>query len=129
MNVALQSGWLTADPEFGPTTKGQYCNFTLGVHETSKFKNQRGLFVPMTCYDDAAERIKKTCSKGTFITIVNGKLIMDEWETKEGQKRSMLKVQQYAFEVSRFGTGKEDEQGRTLEQAIGDLHNDLPFHN
>ena len=129
MNVALQSGWLTADPEFGPTTKGQYCNFTLGVHETSKFKNQRGLFVPMTCYDDAAERIKKTCSKGTFITIVNGKLIMDEWETKEGQKRSMLKVQQYAFEVSRFGTGKEDEQGRTLEEAIGDLHDDLPFHN
>ena len=127
MNVALQSGWLTADPEFGPTTKGQYCNFTLGVHETSKFKNQRGLFVPMTCYDDAAERIKKTCSKGTFITIVNGKLIMDEWETKEGQKRSMLKVQQYAFEVSRFGTGKEDEQGRTLEEAIGDLHDDLPF--
>ena len=83
----------------------------------------------MTCYDDAAERIKKTCSKGTFITIVNGKLIMDEWETKEGQKRSMLKVQQYAFEVSRFGTGKEDEQGRTLEEAIGDLHDDLPFHN
>ena len=129
MNVALQSGWLTADPEFGPTTKGQYCNFTLGVHETSKFKKERGLFVPMTCYDDAAERIKKTCSKGTFITIVNGKLIMDEWETKEGQKRSMLKVQQYAFEVSRFGTGKEDEQGRTLEEAIGDLHDDLPFGN
>ena len=129
MNVALQSGWLTADPEFGPTTKGQYCNFTLGVHETSKFKNQRGLFVPMTCYDDAAERIKKTCSKGTFITITNGKLISDEWVTKEGQKRSMLKLQQYAFEMSRFGDGKEDEQGKTLEQAIGDLHDDLPFHN
>ena len=118
MNVALISGWLTADPEFGPTTKGQYCNFTLGVHETSKFKKDRGLFIPVVCYDDAAERIKKTCVKGTFITITNGKLISDEWVTKEGQKRSMLKLQQYAFEMSRFGDGKEDEQGKTLNKPL-----------
>ena len=125
MNQALLSGWLTADPEHGPTTKGQYCNFTLGIHEASKYKKERDLFVPITCYDDAAERIKKTCSKGSFISIVNGKLISDEWTTPEGQKRSMLKVQQYIFEVSRFGTGKEDEQGKTLQEAF----DDLPFEN
>ena len=124
MNLSLQSGWLTADPDFGPTTKGQYCNFTLGVLETGKYKKERGLFVPITCYDDAAERIKKTCSKGSFIQITNGRLIMDEWE-KDGQKRQMLKVQQYVFEAGRFGTGKEDEQGRTLKEAF----DDLPFEN
>ena len=124
MNQSFLSGWLTADPDLGPTSKGQYCNFTLGVHESSKYKKDRGLFVPITCYDDAAERIKKTCSKGTFIAITNGRLIDDEWE-KDGQKRHMLKVQQYVFEVSRFGLGKEDDQGRTLKEAF----DELPFEN
>ena len=125
MDVVIASGWLTADPEHGPTSKGQYCNFTMGVLEY-KFKdsNRKGLFLPMVCYDDTAERVKKTCSKGTFMTLTNARHIMDEWE-KEGQKRQMLKIQVYGFEVSRFGTGKEDDQGRTLKEAF----DDLPFSN
>ena len=121
MDVVIASGWLTADPEHGPTSKGQYCNFTMGVLEY-KFKdsNRKGLFLPMVCYDDTAERVKKTCSKGTFMTLTNARHIMDEWE-KEGQKRQMLKIQVYGFEVSRFGTGKEDDQGRTLKEAFDDL--------
>ena len=125
MDIVIASGWLTADPEHGPTSKGQYCNFTLGVLEY-KFKDskRKGLFLPMVCYDDTAERVKKTCSKGSFITLTNARHIMDEWE-KEGQKRQMLKIQIYGFEVSRFGTGKEDDQGRTLKEAF----DDLPFQN
>ena len=125
MDIVIASGWLTADPEHGPTSKGQYCNFTLGVLEY-KFKDskRKGLFLPMVCYDDTAERVKKTCSKGTFMTLTNARHIMDEWE-KEGQKRQMLKIQVYGFEVSRFGTGKEDDQGRTLKEAF----DDLPFEN
>ena len=125
MDVVIASGWLTAVPEHGPTSKGQYCNFTLGVLEY-KFKdsNRKGLFLPMVCYDDTAERVKKTCSKGTFMTLTNARHIMDEWE-KEGQKRQLLKIQVYGFEVSRFGTGKEDDQGRTLKEAF----DDLPFEN
>ena len=125
MDIVITSGWLTADPEHGPTSKGQYCNFTLGVLEY-KFKDskRKGLFLPMVCYDDTAERVKKTCSKGSFITLTNARHIMDEWE-KEGQKRQMLKIQVYGFEVSRFGTGKEDDQGRTLKEAF----DDLPFEN
>ena len=121
MDVVIASGWLTADPEHGPTSKGQYCNFTMGVLEY-KFKDskRKGLFLPMVCYDDTAERVKKTCSKGTFMTLTNARHIMDEWE-KEGQKRQMLKIQVYGFEVSRFGTGKEDDQGRTLKEAFDDL--------
>ncbi len=121
MDIVIASGWLTADPEHGPTSKGQYCNFTMGVLEY-KFKdsNRKGLFLPMVCYDDTAERVKKTCSKGTFMTLTNARHIMDEWE-KEGQKRQMLKIQVYGFEVSRFGTGKEDDQGRTLKEAFDDL--------
>ncbi len=125
MDIVIASGWLTADPEHGPTSKGQYCNFTMGVLEY-KFKDskRKGLFLPMVCYDDTAERVKKTCSKGSFITLTNARHIMDEWE-KEGQKRQMLKIQVYGFEVSRFGTGKEDDQGRTLKEAF----DDLPFEN
>ena len=125
MDIVIASGWLTADPEHGPTSKGQYCNFTLGVLEY-KFKDRKrkGIFLPMVCYDDTAERVKKTCSKGSFITLTNARHIMDEWE-KEGQKRQMLKIQVYGFEVSRFGTGKEDDQGRTLKEAF----DDLPFEN
>jgi len=126
MDIVITSGWLTADPEHGPTSKGQYCNFTLGVLEY-KFKDskKKGLFLPIVCYDDTAERVKKTCVKGSFITLTNARHIMDEWETKEGQKRQMLKIQIYGFEVSRFGTGKEDDQGRTLKEAF----DDLPFEN
>ena len=121
MDIVIASGWLTADPEHGPTSKGQYCNFTMGVLEY-KFKDskRKGLFLPMVCYDDTAERVKKTCSKGTFMTLTNARHIMDEWE-KEGQKRQLLKIQVYGFEVSRFGTGKEDDQGRTLKEAFDDL--------
>jgi len=128
MDIVIASGWLTADPEHGPTSKGQYCNFTLGVLEY-KFKDskRKGLFLPMVCYDDTAERVKKTCSKGSFITLTNARHIMDEWE-KEGQKRQMLKIQVYGFEVSKFGTGGYEikaEQGRTLKEAF----DDLPFEN
>jgi single-stranded DNA-binding protein len=126
MNQTLLSGWLTADPEIGPTNKGQFCNFTLGVLEY-KYKDDKGkgLFVPIFCYNDTAERIKKTCVKGSFIFVTSAKLVQQEWTNKEGQKRSQLKVQMFSFEVARFGTGKEDEQGRTLEQAFSDL----PFDN
>ena len=128
MDIVIASGWLTADPEHGPTSKGQYCNFTLGVLEY-KFKDskRKGLFLPMVCYDDTAERVKKTCSKGSFITLTNARHIMDEWE-KEGQKRQMLKIQVYGFEVSKFGTGGYEikaEQGKTLKEAF----DDLPFEN
>jgi single-stranded DNA-binding protein len=125
MDIVIASGWLTADPVHGPTNKGQFCNFTMGVLEyNSKDNKKRGLFLPMVCYDDTAERIKKTCSKGTFITLTNARHIMDEWE-KDGQKRQMLKIQVYGFEVSKFGTGKEDIQGKTLKEAF----EDLPFEN
>ena len=50
--------------------------------------------------------------------------IMDEWE-KEGKTYQMLKIKLYSFEVSRFGLGKEDEEGRTLKEAF----DDLPFEN
>ena len=122
MDIVIVSGWLTADPEHGPTIKGQYCNFTLGVLEY-KYKDDKGkgLFVPIFCYDDTAERIKKTRAKGDFLIITSGKLVQQEWTNKDGQKRSQLKVQMFSFEAARFGTGKEDEQGRTLQEAFSDL--------
>ena len=126
MNQYIASGWLTADPDFGPTKKGQFCNFTLGVLEY-RYKDDKGngLFVPMFCYDDTAERIKKTCVKGSYIVLVSAKLAQQDWINKEGQKRSQLKVQLFQFEAGRFGTGKENEQGITLKEA----YNSLPFDN
>jgi len=119
MDIVITSGWLTADPDHGPTSKGQYCNFTLGVLEY-RFKDSKR----KGCYDDTAERVKKTCVKGTFITFSNAHHIMDEWD-KDGKKYQMLKIKLYSFEVSRFGTGKEDEEGRTLKEAF----DELPFDN
>ena len=74
MNISLQSGCLTADPNHGPTTKGQYCNFTLGVHETSKFKKENIKFL---FYEDLI------FDKKAFTNSLADFLNLDELYTKE----------------------------------------------
>ena len=123
MNQFTGSGWVTANPDIGPTSKGQNCNFSIGILETRrKREDGKGTFLPFVCYNDVAERIKKTVSKGTYIVIEDAEAIVDEWEDKSGNKRSAVKFQVFKFIVpGSFSGGSKENKEKTLKEAFDDL--------
>ena len=127
MNQFTTSGWVTKTPESGPTNKGQYCNFTIGVLETRRKRdNAKGTFLPFVCYNDVAERIKKTVTKGTYIVIEDAEAIVDTWTDKNGNEKSVVKFQVFKFIIpASFSGGSKENTEKTLKEAF----DDLPFDN
>jgi len=96
LNRVMLLGNLTRDPEVRYTPKGTAVgDMSLAVNQ--KFKGQDGQEREEVCYVDLvawgrqAETCKEFLSKGSPI-FVEGRLQLDQWETKEGEKRSRLRV-------------------------------------
>ena len=91
-NKTISMGNLTRDPELTYTQGGTaLCKFPLAMNE--KFKDKDGnikedvCFVDITVWGKHAENCNKYLSKGSLVQ-VDGKLKLDTWTDKEGQKRS-----------------------------------------
>ena len=89
-------GNLTRDPELRATPSGTaVCQFGLAVNRV--YNNAAGerqeetTFVDVEAWGRQAETISKYVSKGHPL-FVEGRLKLDSWENKEGEKRSKLKV-------------------------------------
>lgn len=111
-NKVILMGNLTRDPELRVTPKGTpVCQIGLAVNE--KFKDKDGnareevTFVDVDVFGRQAEVIAKYMSKGRPI-LVEGRLRLDSWETKEGEKRSKLKVVLDNFQFVGSGQGRGD---------------------
>jgi single-strand DNA-binding protein len=96
LNRVLLAGNLTRDPELRRLPSGMaVADLRLAVNE--KYKNRSGADVETTCFvdvvvwDKTAENCEQYLRKGSPI-LVEGKLQMDEWQGKDGQKRSKLRV-------------------------------------
>ncbi len=113
-NHVVLVGNLTADIELRRLPSGvAVADMRLAVSE--KFKNKSGelvdktVFVDVVVWDRQAENCAQYLGKGSPI-LVSGRLQMDEWTSKEGEKRSKLRVRadQIQFLSSqRRGTGAE----------------------
>jgi single-strand DNA-binding protein len=95
-NRVILMGNLTRDPEVRYLSSGvAVAKLGLAVNERYKTKTGEWKEAPTFIDIDVWERQAETCAeylkKGSPV-LVEGRLKMDEWETKEGEKRSKLKV-------------------------------------
>ena len=108
-NRVILMGHLTRDPELKELQNGSVCNFGIAVNESWKDKSgekqERVTFVDCTAWNGTGEAIAKYLEKGRAIHI-EGRLQQDQWEDKDGQKRSKLKVVVESFQ---FADSKRDD--------------------
>ena len=95
-NRVLLMGNLTRNPEIRYTPSGTAVA-DLGLAVNESFKNKAGEMVEQTCFVDVvvwgrqAETASEYLHKGSPV-FVEGRLQLDQWESKEGEKRSKLRV-------------------------------------
>lgn len=95
-NKVLLIGNLTRDPELRYLQSGTaVCDFGMAVNR--QWRSQSGekkdevCFVDITFFGRSAEVISEFCKKGRSL-FVEGRLQLDSWTGKDGQKRSKLRV-------------------------------------
>jgi single-strand DNA-binding protein len=106
-------GNLTRDPELRVTPKGTaVCQIGLAVNQTYRDKDgnsrEETTFIDVDAFGRQAEVIAKYLTKGRPV-LIEGRLKLDSWESKEGEKRSKLKVVMENFQF--VGGRGENEAG------------------
>ena len=117
LNKVLLIGNLTRDPEVRMMSSGRpVCNFGLALNRSYKDadgnKKEEVTFVDIECFGPRAEAVGRFFSKGRPI-FVEGRLKLDQWESKEGEKRSAIRVVLDNFEF--VDTGKSDGTSTSTE--------------
>ncbi|UQE75008.1 single-stranded DNA-binding protein [Gordonia sp. PP30] len=92
-------GNLTADPELRFTASGApVANFTVAStprtfdRQTNEWKDGEALFLRCSIWRDAAENVTESLTKGTRV-IVQGKLKQRSYETREGERRTVVELE------------------------------------
>lgn len=115
LNRVFLMGNLTRDPQQRFLPSGQSV-VEIGLATNRKFTLQNGekreevTFVDIEAWGKQAEVIAKYFKKGNPI-FIEGRLKFDSWQTKEGEKRSKLKVVLERFEFLGGGQGRGQEGG------------------
>jgi len=117
LNKVLLIGNLTRDPDVKMLSSGRpVCNFGLALNRSYKDgegnRKEEVTFVDVECYGPRAEAIGRFFTKGRSI-FVEGRLKLDQWESKEGEKRSAIRVVLDNFE---FVDSKQDSAGMSERQ-------------
>lgn len=128
LNKVLLIGNLTRDPEVRMMSSGRpVCNFGLALNRNYKDaegnKKEEVTFVDVECFGPRAEAVGRFFSKGRPI-FVEGRLKLDQWETKEGEKRSAIRVVLDNFEF--VDAGKSNGPTATDQSASPVISTDKP---
>ncbi|ACD82809.1 single-stranded DNA-binding protein [Candidatus Methylacidiphilum infernorum] len=117
LNKVFLIGNLTRDPECRYTPKGTPVgDISLAIN--SSFRSQDGQIKDEVCFVDVviwgrqAETCKEYLQKGSLI-FVEGRLQMEQWETKEGEKRTRMKVR--ADRIQFLGKAKGSAPSAAME--------------
>ena len=112
-------GNLTADPELRFTPSGAaVANFTVAStprtfdRQTGEWKDGDALFLRCNIWRQAAENVAETLTRGMRV-IVQGRLRQRSYETKEGEKRTVVELE--VDEVGpalRYATAKVNKANR-----------------
>jgi single-strand DNA-binding protein len=110
-NKVYLMGNLTRDPEVRTTTTGlKIAKFGLAVNRRYRTRDDEAreetTFVDLDAFGNQAEIIEKYCQKGSPL-FVEGRLRLDQWETKDGDKRSKLGVVVENFQFLGSAASKE----------------------
>ena len=113
-NVWMGVGNLTRDPELRFITNGTaVCDFGVALNRKYNDKEET-TFVDVTVWSKLAELCGEHLTKGGKVAIV-GRLKLDTWETKDGQKRSKLVV--VANDVEFLYSKKNENADRDVDET------------
>ena len=121
LNKVFLIGNLTRDPELRYTPSGTaVAEFGLAINR--RFSSQGGEKKEETCFVDcqawarSAEVVSEYCKKGSPL-FIEGRLKLDSWEGRDGQKRSKLRVvvENFQFLGSPQG-GRGGKSGETPQR-------------
>jgi single-strand DNA-binding protein len=112
-------GNLTADPDLKFTTSGAaVANFTVAStprtldRQSGEWKDGEALFLRCNIWREAAENVAETLSKGSRV-IVTGRLKQRSYETREGEKRTVVELEVDEIGPSlRYATAKLNKVSR-----------------
>ena len=140
-------GNLTNDPELRFTPSGSaVANFTVAStprtfdRQSNEWKDGETLFLRASVWRETAENIAESLTKGMRV-IVSGRLKSRTYETKEGEKRTVIELEvdeigpslRYASaKVSRNQRGGDSQgapAGRPAFQGSGQQRQDDPWAN
>lgn len=126
-NKVILAGNLTRDPQLSNLPSGMaVCELGLAINR--KWRPQGGgdmreevCFVDLRAYGKTAETIAQYMQKGKPL-LVEGRLKYDQWEAKDGGKRSKLYVvvDNFQFLGSAQGKGGDATDARAVSAARGD---------
>lgn len=122
MNNVSLVGNLTRDPDLRHTSSNKsVCQFGLAVNE--RYKDASGqwvdkpMFIDCEAWGTTGENIARYMSKGRKVGIT-GSLVLDQWEDKQGGKRSKHKVR---VATCNFLDGKPEARGLESVGASPDV--------
>lgn len=130
LNRVMLAGRLTRDPELKYTPGGiAVCEFGIAVTETWKDKKtgekrEDTCFIDVAAFNNTAETINSFFKKGDPI-FIEGKLKLQQWEGKTGNKMSKhtIKLEMFQF----IGSSRSKEKPKS-GQEIDDIQSeDIPF--
>ena len=112
-------GNLTADPELRFTPSGAaVANFTVAStprifdRQSGEWKDQEALFLRCNIWRQAAENVAESLTRGMRV-VVQGRLRQRSFETKEGEKRTVMEVEVDEIGPSlRYATAKVNKASR-----------------
>lgn len=140
MNSWSGIGRLVRDPELRHTTSGNaVASFTLAVDRAGD-KQDDGTyeagFFDVTCWGKTAENVAQYLSKGRQVG-VTGSLLHHKWESREGEKRSKVEINNAWVTFISDGSSRGDGDTRfepatnaaTSPGSTGgsDVDMDIPF--
>jgi len=115
-NKVLLIGNLTRDPELKYLQSGQaVVNIGLAVNRKYKNRNTQEMveettFVDVEGWGQQAETFSKYMTKGRPV-FIEGRLRLDSWEGKDGQKRTKLRVVMENFQFLGGGGDRNADRG------------------
>lgn len=116
-------GNLTADPELRFTPSGAaVANFTVAStprtfdRQSQEWQDGETLFMRCSVWRDAAEHVAESLSRGTRVVVV-GRLKQRSYETKEGEKRTVVEL-----DVDEVGPSLRYADAKVTRAARGDSY-------
>lgn len=117
INDVRVAGRLTRDPVIRDVGNQKVANFDIAVEK--KYLDAKNVwqkqvsFVPCAVWGAVADRAQHFLKKGSPVYL-EGRLRSQSWQTRDGQKRSMMRLE--AYKVQSLARGQARSQG----QEVGD---------
>ena len=121
MNQVQLIGRMAREPELRRTEKGTpVVSFALAVDR--KFNREEADFIPVTTWRKTAEFVAKYFRKGQRVIIASGRIRVDPYTDKDGNKRTRFEVVADEVEFAESRRAAEDQPAGSL--AAGYMENE-----